>query len=197
MLTGAVPAAAAPVKESGTSSFLVSETTEQCTQTGTCTDIFLEASTGTKEPGQVCLWISSYRRTSDGGRTATTNESGCADAAGAALSVTSDVTATLQPTTLTLEALSCEDDGEEDEAQCSVTGRRDVTVAAAGSANGPVTTSRDGGRSSTGKCRFSYRSTTTSAPVAGTITVDGTTYVQAGQAGTTSYRLTTRKCPTS
>ncbi len=196
MLTGAAPAAAAPVKESGTSSFLVSETTGQCTQKGTCTDIFLEAFTGTKEPGQVCLSISTYRRTSDGGRTAITDESGCAEATGAALSVSSD-TATLQPTTLTLEAFSCQDDGEEDEALCSVTGRRDVTVAATDSANGPVTTSRDRERSTTGKCRFSYRSTTTSAPMAGTITVDGTTYVEVGRAGTTSYRLTSRRCPTS
>ena len=192
MLTGALPAAAAPVRQSGSSSFLYSETTGQCTSTGRCTEIFLEAFTGTMEPGQVCLSTSTYQRTSGGGRTALTDEHGCADLSGAALTVTDDLSATLQPTTLTLEAFSCE--GEEDEAQCSVTSRRDVTVSSSQSAVGPITSSRDRGRSTTGQCRSTYRSTTTSAPVAGTVTVDGTTHTGEGQAGTTSFRSTSRKC---
>ena len=197
MLTAAVPAAAAPVKESGTSSFLYGETIGQCTETGTCTDVFLEAFMSATGPGHVCLSISTYRPTRDGDRTTIADESGCEQAAAGALSVTRDFTATLQATTLTLESYVCEHDGETDEPQCSVTDSREVTVAATGLANGPVTVSRDRGRSTTGKCRQSYRSTTTSAPVIGTVTVDGNTYAATGQAGTTSYRFTSRKCPTA
>lgn len=191
VVAAAAPAAAAPpVKQAGTSTFLYSEA-GGCTSAGVCTDVFLDAMTGTQMgPGQVCLSVRTGTQASSGGRADVTGEFGCAEAA--ALTLTGDLDATLAPTTVTLETMSCDEDKQE----CEVTGSRAVTVAATAVAEGPVSTSRDRGRVSTGACRSTYSSTTTSAPVSGRITLDGTAYDLTGQAGTTSYRTTSRRCPT-
>ena len=193
VVTAAAPAAAAaPVKQAGTSTHFYSEA-GGCTSAGVCTEVLLDAMTGSgMGPGLVCLSVYTGTRTEDGGRAGGTAEYGCTQT-DTAFSLTSELAATLRPTTVTLESTSC--DGEEDKPECEVTGSRAVTVSATGSADGPVTTSRDRGRATTGGCRFSYSSTSTSAPLSGTLTVDRTTYDFTGQAGTTSYRFSSRKCP--
>jgi hypothetical protein len=190
LVGGAAPAAAAPPereKQSGTVTSLESFT-EECTQEQgggqTCTGIFLSASTDTAGMEFVSLSIETYMR--DGEEfTPISSESGFAEG-DAELTVNSDLSATLAPTTVTLESYDCTDE------DCELSGSREVTVSASGTAIGPVGTSRERGMFKEGKCAYKWSFTPTSADAAGTITLDGVAYDVAGRVSTGDYRSMSR-----
>ncbi len=190
LVGGAAPATAAPperVKQSGTSTSLESSTVECTAEQGggeTCTSIVLSAGTDTAGMDSVSLSIETYMR--DGEEyTPISSEYGFVEG-GAELTVGSDLSATLAPTIVTLESYDCTDES------CEEAGSREVTVSASGTAVGPAATSRERGKFKEGTCTYKWSSTSTSAEVAGTITLDGVTHHAAGPVSTGDYRLMSR-----
>ncbi len=190
LVGGAAPAAAAPPereKQSGTFASLESFTSE-CTpeQEGgeTCTSIFLYASTDTSGMGSVLLSIDTYMLDGEGLFTPISAEFGFIE--GAELTVSSDLSATLALTTVMLQSYICTEKG------CEEGGSREVTVSASDTAIGPVGTGRERGMFKEGKCIYKWSFTSTSAEVAGTITLDGVTYDEAGRVSTGDYRARSR-----
>jgi hypothetical protein len=109
-------------------------------------------------------------------------ESGCSEPVPAsALDITvsgDELTATLEETQVTLS--SCDRRG------CTET--RTVTVSAADS-GGPVSTFTSRGSFKDGTCTFRYSESGQSAPVSGTLTIDGVTLAEEGQAGVSEYKV--------
>jgi hypothetical protein len=95
-------------------------------------------------------------------------EYGCTEVPASALSLTSDLTATLASTTVTLTS-----EGRRSQS-------REVTVSAHDEAVGPVRTSSGRGSFRDGTCTYRYSYTERSAEVAGTITIDGTPLQESG-----------------
>lgn len=188
LVGGAAPAAAAtPEREKQSGSFThlesyTSECTPQPAGGETCTSIFLFASTDTSGMGSVSLTIDTYLIDGDGDYIPIGFESGFVE--GSDLTVGSDLSATLAPTTLTLQ--SCTDEG------CEGAGSREVTVSASDAPTGPVRTSRERGKFKEDGCMYKWSSTSRSAEVAGTITLDGVTYDEIGQVSTGDYRFMSR-----
>jgi hypothetical protein len=189
VMGAAIPAAAAPpMKESGTSSTLYSYTTscEAVKGRTVCTDIFLDAYTDTSGSSQVCVSVEQYavgsRRSGS-----ISSESGCTEVDPSAITVTSSLNATVSNTTVTLQSYNCDRQGE-----CTVTGTRDVTVSASDQPVGPISSGTSRGTFTDGDCTYRYTSTSTSAEVAGTITLDGATYDEQGFADTSVYKVSTR-----
>ena len=186
MLVGtAAPAAAAPperMKESGNFAYL-SSTTGDCREQGanrtTCSDITLDASTTSGGTVVVCVYTATYAFDSNRERfKLRSSESGCTEADASTLTVTDGLVATLAPTTVTLE-----DRGS---------ATREVTVSAQDSPTGPIGTSTGRGTFTDGTCTFRYSYTEQSAEVAGTITLDGTTFNEFGFAASGENTVTQR-----
>ncbi|WP_448613817.1 hypothetical protein [Modestobacter sp. URMC 112] len=186
MIVGAAgPASAAPperMKNSGTYTSLFSYT-EDCRQQGTsrstCTNIGLNAYAIEDGTVSVCVDTATYvlSRERFSLRSA---EYGCTDVAASSLTVTDTFVATLAPTTVVLTSES---------------GRgttRTVTVSAEDSPVGPVQTSSGRGSFTDGTCTFRYSYTERSAPVPGTITIDGVTFEESGFASTGQNTVTER-----
>lgn len=188
---GAAPATAAPPereKQSGTLTSLDTFTSGCTPEQGageTCTGIGLFASTDTSGTGSVSVSIETYTLDEEGSFTPIRSEFGSVEG-DPALSVSSDLSATLAPTTVLLHSYVCTDEG------CEEGGRREVTVSASDSAVGPVRTGRERGTLKDGNCMYKWSFTSTSAEVAGTITVDGVTYDEAGAVSTGDYRSMSR-----
>jgi hypothetical protein len=188
LVGGAAPATAAPPereKQSGNYTALESFTSE-CTPepTGgeTCTNIFLYASTDTSGMDSVSLTIDTYSIDGDGVYTPIDFASGFVEG-GSELTVTSDLSATLAPTTVVLETFECT------EAGCDLVDSREVTVSASDTRTGPIGKGRDRGTFRDGSCMYKWSNTYTSAEVAGTITLDGVTYDEVGSVRTGDYRV--------
>ncbi len=180
LLAMAAPAAAAPpFKESGTqqSFYSVSST---CSG-NTCTDLVLDAWMMDSETLLVCLYEYTYNMRT--GRVVS-EESNCDTTSPDALTITGDWDVTLAETTIPV--MRCDRRG------CEYTGET-ITVSAHDTATGAVFTHSDRGTFSDGECTYRYRSTGTSAEVAGTMTIDGVVYEQWGQASLTTY-MTTIRC---
>ena len=178
LLALAVPAAAAPpLKESGTSK---SFTSISSTCSGaSCTDVILDAFSLDNETILVCLNYLTYSTRTGQIRS---QESGCTETSSDALTVTSDVTVSLDPTSITL-------------AECGRRGcteTRTVTVSATDSAVGPVFSDVGRGTFSDGTCTFRYRFESRSAPIAGTMTIDGVTLEQSGGASLSEFTVSSR-----
>jgi hypothetical protein len=192
LVGGAAPAAAAPPereKQSGSFASLYSNT-EECTpaQEGgqTCTNIFLSASTDTSGMGYVSLSIETYALDGEGSYTPISFESGWVEG-GSKLTVSNNLSATLAPTTVTLQSYNnCTPQG------CGEGDSREVTVSATDTAVGPIGTGRQRGMFKDGNCMYKYSSTERSADVAGTITLDGVTYDETGRVSTGDYRAMSR-----
>ena len=185
MLVGtAAPAAAAPperMKESGSFAYL-SSTTGDCREQGanrtTCSDITLDAST-TSQGTVVCVNTATYALDANRERfKLRSSESGCTEVDASTLTVTDRLVATLAPTTVTLEGRG--------------SATRQVTVSAQDSPIGPIGTSAGRGTFTDGTCTFRYSYTEQSAEVAGTITLDGTTFHESGFAGSGENTVTQR-----
>ena len=138
-----------------------------CTETGI--DVF------TDEPGTivVCPSISTYTFSERTGRGRQIRyEQGCTDpidASALAVTVSRDqMTGTLAPTQVTLF-----------ECKRTCTETRTVTVSASDS-GGPVATFTNRSTSRDGTCTFRYTETGQSAPVSGTLTIDGTSVPEEG-----------------
>lgn len=177
LLLAAPVAAAPPMRESGTQQSFNSFATT-CSGS-TCTDTILNAFTIDSETLVVCL--DSYTYNVRTGRL-TSQESGCTETSPGALTVTADFTVTLAPTTITLS--SCDRRG------CTETDT--VTVSAQDSAVGPVFTESGQGTFNDGTCVVRYRFSSESAPVAGTMTIDGVVLQQSGFAGISEFTVSTR-----
>jgi hypothetical protein len=190
IVVGATPAtAAAPEREkrSGDFTSLFSGTNDCISnETGagqTCTDIFLSARTDTSGQGSVEFNIQTYSISEDGDFTPIGSEYGFSTQ-DVVLTVTEELDATLAPTAITLQAVTCTPQG------CQHGGSREVLVSAADSAVGPAVQRRERGSFREGKCTYRYTRTSTSAPVEGTITIDGVTYLETGSAEFGQYRVT-------
>ena len=177
LMLAAPVAAAPPMRESGTQQSLSSVATT-CSG-ATCTDTIVDAFTVDSETLVVCL--SSYTYNVRTGRLVS-QESGCTETSPGALTVTSDFTATLAPTAVTVA--SCDQRG--------CTEGRTVTVSAQDSAVGPVFSETGRGTSSDGTCTYRYRFSSQSAQVAGTLTVDGVTQPQSGFASISEFTVSSR-----
>jgi hypothetical protein len=181
----AAPAAAAPpehMKTSGSYANL-SSSTEDCRQHGSnrtvCTNVNLYASTNSDGTGFVCVDTATYSISRDR-FTLRSQENGCTDVPDSTLTVTDGFVATLAPTTLTLFS-----DGAKSSS-------RTVTVSAQDSPVGPVATSTGRGSFKDGTCTYRYSYSERSAPVTGTITLDGVTLDESGFAAVGSDRVTER-----
>lgn len=184
MVVGAAaPASAAPperMKQSGTFANLFSFT-EDCREQGgsrtVCTNLSLQAFTIEDGRVVVCLDSSTFVLNRDR-FTLRDQESGCTEVPADTLTVTDGLVATLDATTITLTG-----DGRRG-------GTREVTVSAQDSPIGPISTSSGRGSFKDGTCTFRFSFTERSAEVAGTITVDGTTFQESGFASVGSSTVT-------
>jgi hypothetical protein len=151
-----------------------------------CTDISLNAYTDTSGVSQVCVSVDKY---AVGGRRSgsISSEYGCTDVDPSAITVTSSLNATVSDTTVNLASYNCGRQGE-----CTVTGTREVTVSASDQPAGPVSSGISRGTFTEGGCTYRYTSTSSSAEVAGTITLDGVVYEEQGFVDTVEYKVTSR-----
>ena len=179
LLAMAAPAVAAPpLKESGTqqSFYSVSSTCGG----NTCTDRILDAFMVDPQTLVVCL--SEYTFNSRTGRMVS-EQRNCDETSPEALTITSGWDVMLAETSI--DTVQCGRRG------CRTTGT--IVVSADDTSTGLVFTSSDRGTFSDGECTYTYRSSGTSAEVAGTMTIDGVVYEQQyGQASITTYSTTIR-----
>jgi hypothetical protein len=179
LLAIAAPVAAAPpLKESGTQVSLFSVSTS-CGGSF-CTDTVLDAFTIDSETLLVCVnWYTYSIRTGQ----LRSQEGGCTETSPDALTITESFNVTLSDTTVVI--VECNRRG------CMETGS--VTVSASDSAVSPIFTDSSRGTFSDGECTYRYRSESTSAQVAGTMTIDGVVYEQQfGSASVSSFTVTSR-----
>ena len=177
LMLAAPVAAAPPMRESGTQQSLSSVATT-CSG-ATCTDTIVDAFTVDSETLVVCL--SSYTYNVRTGRLVS-QESGCTETSPGALTITADFKVTLTDTTITLATCN----------QRGCTEGDTVTVSAQDTAVGPVFTETGSGTFSDGTCTSRYRFTSESAPVAGTMTIDGVVLQQSGFASISQFTVSTR-----
>ncbi len=117
--------------------------------------------------------------------------SGCTETGSETLTVTK-TTQTIQPTRVNVARVECE--GTVEDETCEIVDSRTVTVSATA-----VTTGRRVNRvfrlqERTPECRFISSFRSRSAPVAGTLTIDGRRHSLTGEAGTSTSRLLLRGC---
>lgn len=194
LLGAAAPAAAAPPRtESGTYTSLFSQTSDCVTQDArtACTDIFLEVSSDPIGGTTACLSIGKYVLYSTGRRASSSSESGCSPVETSAFTVTSALKATLGATPVTIRTVTCNRRGN----SCRSTNERTVTVSAVNQPTEPVSTGTSPGPFRDGDCTVRYTSSSTWAPVAGTITIDGQIYQGSGFASRDDFRIMSRDCP--
>jgi hypothetical protein len=170
-------AAAPPLRESGTQVSFSSQAS--ACSTATCTDTYLDVYNADAQTYVVCL--TSYTYSIRTGRLIS-EESGCTETSSAVLSITDDFTVTLTETPITL--FEC------NQRTCSESDT--ITVSAQDSAIGPVATETGRGTFSDGTCTYRYSTTSESALVAGTMTIDGVTVDQSGFAYVSEFTVSTR-----
>lgn len=165
----AVGPVAADTSPNGSSFF--SEATS-CTTSGNrdvCTDTVLSVSSNEDgSDGPPCLEVHKYSFASNGRFTDISDEFGCASAG--TIAVGADFSVTLDPTDITLQSCS----------RRSCTGSRTVTVSAADSPTGPVSTTTTRSTTKSGSCTTRTTTTDRFADLVGTMTIDGSTLDQTG-----------------
>jgi hypothetical protein len=176
----AVGPVAADTSPNGSSFF--SESTS-CTTSGNrevCTDTFLSVSSNEDgSDGPPCLEVHRYSFGSNGRFTDISDEFGCAT--DGTISVGADLSVTLDATDITLQ--SC--------GRRSCTGSRTVTVSAADSPTGPVSTTTTRSTTKSGSCTTRTTTTDQFVELAGTMTIDGTVLDQTGSMGIFTSTSTT------
>lgn len=178
LLALAAPAAAAPpMRESGTQESFFS-VASSCSG-ATCTDTILNAFNIDSETLVVCLDSITFNART--GRLVS-QESGCTETSPDALTITGDFTVTLTDTVITL--FDCGRRG--------CTQGDTVTVSAHDTAVGPVFSETGRGTFSDGTCTSTFRFSSESAEIAGTMTIDGVTLAQSGFASISEFTVSTR-----
>jgi hypothetical protein len=170
---------------SGTSKYLSSYSVE-CAPQGartTCTETGVDVFTEQAGTLVVCTFVYTYTYSERTGRGRQIgNENGCSDPIDAsALTVTisgDQMTATLAPTQVTLY-----------ECKRTCVESRTITVSASDS-GGPVGKFTNRSTYRDGTCTFRYTESGYSAPVSGTITIDGTTVAESGSAQQSEIKVT-------
>lgn len=177
----AVGPVAADTSPNGSSFF--SESTS-CTTSGNrqvCTDTFLSVfSNEDGSDGSPCLEVNKYSFSSNGRFTQISDEFGCASEG--TIAVGADFSVTLDPTDITLQ--NC--------GRRSCTGSRTVTVSAADSPTGPVSTTTTRSTTKSGSCTTKSTTTDQFVELAGTMTIDGTVLDQTGSLDIFTSTFTTR-----
>lgn len=187
LLTTATPAAATTPSRftmSGHYSYLSSysdECTPEVEGRKVCTYVSLWASERPDGPDYLSMYLSEY--VLDNGEHVSSSYAYGWREGDLPFTVTKDVTATLAPTTVTLE--SYDDEGGYQ--------YREATVSASDTAAGAVSTVRRQERFTDGSCTYTNRVRESSAQVEGTITLDGLTYADQGWAATGDVR-SSRRC---
>jgi hypothetical protein len=178
VLALAAPAAAAPpLKESGTQLGFYSVNTD-CSG-ATCTDTVLDAYT--VDPGILLVCLTSIKYNIHTGRG--TGEGSCAETNPSALTITPEFTVTLDETAITL--FDCN--------RHTCTEGDTVVVSAQDSAIGPIFSETSRGTFTDGTCTYRYSSSSESAGIAGTMTIDGVTLEQQyGSASISEFTVSSR-----
>ncbi|MCV0403832.1 MAG: hypothetical protein K5924_08980 [Chloroflexi bacterium] len=173
LLLVAPVAAAPPYRENGTQDYVFASSST-CGPS-TCSETWIEAYTVDSQTLWVCLSESTYNvrngRWVSGGW-------GCDNTSPEALTVNSDYSASLAPTSV------------------DVCGRRTCTTRTVSanltSTGGPVYSDSNRGTFTDGSCTVRYSSTGTSTEVSGTISIDGSALSAYGSVGTYEYRYSVR-----
>jgi hypothetical protein len=168
---------------------------EECTEntprrgSTTCTFTYLFAFQGTERATgegafrgtRVCLFVETFtfsgpgRGRSGGGGDTYSFESGCTTAPEGTLTVARDLSsASLAPTTITLETFECTFDPDTGEGTCTVVSTRDVTVSATWTAIGGLVRSSERFTFRVEGCRETFSSKTKSRDAEAVGTLDGT-----------------------
>ena len=186
LLTFAAPAAAAqPLRESGTSKYLASYSID-CQPQGsrtTCTETGLDAFSVSPTEIVVCVYEYTYTYSERTGQGRLVDErSGCSEPVpSSALDVTvsgDEIIATLSETEITF--FECNRRG------CT---EGETVIVSASDSGGPVGTFTNRGSFKEGGCTFRYSESGSSAPVSGTLTIDGVTMAEEGWASVSQFTV--------
>ena len=178
LATAAPASAAAPIRESHRGTFLSLSSPGCTTGERPCTDVFAGQ---TKGAGFVCVDVPH----------ALGSFFGCTETGSKTLTVTKK-TQTIAPTRVEVVRVECEEDADEE--ACEVVDSRTVTVSASAVTTGRRVNRVFRSQKRTPECSFSTSFRSRSAPVAGTVTIDGRRHTLTGEAGTSSSRLLLRGC---
>lgn len=187
VLTFATPALAAPpIREDGTVTY-ASAFAGSCEPTGgggvLCTDQFVDAFQTGPDSWAVCIGRFSYTISASGRFRSVSEESGCADATAAVLTIDpAFLSASIAPIAVPL--LSCNRRGC---TEASV-----VTVSAELVSTGQIFESTNRGTFSDGTCTYRFTSSATSSDASAQITMDGSTVSGFGSYTNEDFRFTSR-----
>ena len=169
MLLMTVGSAAADTSPNGTNFFSSSSTCSTSGSRQVCTDRNLSVSSNEDgSDGPPCLEIFQYSTTSNGKFSVISDEFGCATSG--TMTVGTDMSVTLPASQITLD--SC------NRRTCTTT--RTVTVSASDTPTGPISTTTSRSTTKSGGCTTRTTTTDTFADLAGTMTIDGTSFDQTG-----------------
>ncbi len=178
LATAAPASAAAPIRESSTDTFLSLSSPGCMTGEQACLGVFAWESEGA---GLVCVDIPH----------ALGSSSGCTRTGSKTLTVTR-TTSTIRPTRVEVGRMECE--GALEDGMCEVVDPRTVTVSATAVTTGRRVNRVFRSQERTPECRSMSSFRSRSAPVAGTLTIDGRRRSLTGEAGTSRSRLLLRGC---
>lgn len=176
LATAAPASAAAPTRESSRGTFLTLSSPGCMTEEGSCLSVFASESEGS---GFVCVDVPH----------ALGGSFGCTETGSETLTVTK-TRQTIAPTSVELVRVEC---GVDDET-CEVVDSRTVTVSATAVTTGRRVNRVFRSQKHTPECTYMSSFRSRSAPVAGTLTIDGRRHSLTGEAGTSRSRLLLRGC---
>lgn len=143
-----------------------------CSTTGgrqVCSDMYLSVSSNEDgSDGPPCLEVFTYSISANGRQSFISDEFGCA--AGGTMTVGADMSVDLPASQIPLD--SCN--------RRTCTSSRTVTVSAHDTPTGPISTTTTRSTTKSGGCTTKTTTTDTYADLAGTMTIDGTTFDQTG-----------------
>jgi hypothetical protein len=169
MLLLAVGPVAADTSPNGSnfSSFASSCSTTGGRQVCADTNLFV-SSNEDGSPGQPCLEIFTYSIGANGRFTVISDEFGCASSG--TIAIGADLSVVLDPTQIPLEECG----------RRTCTSSRTVTVSASDSPTGPISTTTTRSTTKSGNCTTKMTTTDQFADLAGTLTIDDTTFDETG-----------------
>lgn len=144
----------------------------ECHEDGTCTDTYIDVMRS-NEGTQVCVQVATFPAD---GTSFTTYEYGCTNAPNSAFALGKKLaSATLAPTTVTINAVECEKEGG-----CTVVRSRDMDVAATWNGTGGLRTQKAGSSYDDGNCTYNFKGSAQIRDASASITLDGRTLSGAG-----------------
>jgi len=169
MLLMTVGSAAADTSPNGTNFFSSSSTCSTSGSRQVCTDRNLFVSSNEDgSDGPPCLEVFQYSTTSNGKFSVISDEFGCATSG--TMTVGTDLSVTVPASQITLD--SC--------GRRTCTTSRTVTVSASDTPTSPISTTTSRSTTKSGGCTTRTTTTDTFADLAGTMTIDGTSFDQTG-----------------